>query len=81
MLNDHELELWKLKLGINQAGSELIDRIRKSDPARAIRLLDEIRFAKPGSDLAQMAIAQLLNYDGPRFVDPYRGGAPRPKVG
>lgn len=37
MLNDHELELWKLKLGINQAGSDLIDRIRNSNPARVTR--------------------------------------------
>lgn len=37
MLNDHELELWKLQLGINQAGSDLIDRIRTSDPARVTR--------------------------------------------
>ena len=37
MLNDHDLELWKLKLGINQAGSDLIDRIRNSDPARVTR--------------------------------------------
>jgi hypothetical protein len=37
LLNDHDLELWKLKLGINQAGSDLIDRIRNSDPARVTR--------------------------------------------
>jgi len=37
LLNDHELELWKRALGINQAGSDLIDRIRKSEPARGTR--------------------------------------------
>jgi putative transposase len=37
LLNDHELELWKREIGITQAGSDLIDRIRKSEPARGTR--------------------------------------------
>lgn len=37
MLSDQELEIWKRKLDLNQAASELVDRIRNSQPARATR--------------------------------------------
>jgi len=37
VLTDQELEIWKRKLDLNQAASELVDKIRNSEPARATR--------------------------------------------
>jgi hypothetical protein len=36
MLDDKKLELWKLGLDLCKAGSDLVDKIRSSDPARSV---------------------------------------------
>jgi putative transposase len=37
ILNDKELELWKLRLGIDKYASDLIDTIRNTEPVRSVK--------------------------------------------